>query len=145
MTNREHHRPSFTDTLSRVEALEKALEAMFEPSPGWVWQRKPSEHVSGRATLCRPTGPGDGEWEPYYAVYVSQGGGAGDRPTQRRPVAYDRDGHRYILSKAEEGRSEPRDSGGWAQATLFWMEPDRLAPDQVAFVGIEERPDDSDG
>jgi hypothetical protein len=137
---------SFAATLQRIEEIERLVEEALAPAPGWEWWREPTGRVRGIRgqshvlTLGWPPEAEGGAWTPYLAVYVTQGGENGVAPSDRRAVAFDGDGQRYVLSRCIPGRSEREDSGGWVEARLFHLPPDTLARSDVAFVGIEEKP-----
>jgi len=135
----------FAATLRRIEELERLVEETLAPEAGWKWWREPSDRIGGIQgpshvlTLGWPPEEDGDEWAPCLAVYVTQGGEEGVAPADRRAVAFDREGVRYVFEGCIHGRADREDSGGWVEARLFRLPPETLARADVAYVGIEEK------
>jgi len=145
------NRQPFRKTLTELEAAREELNRMFEPAHGWEWLREPTrEGASGvgmtdgvvlhRMELAGHSGR-DGEVGPSRLAVVAAQAGSDARPRREfRPVAYDREGTRRILRPVRSASSGPEPNvEGWTASSLYTLNPDDLAADDVAFVGVEVR------
>ncbi len=145
---------SFADTLSQLEQAREELKHMFEPAPGWEWHSPPGKAMfdgvsAGQGVVTQgfmvagDRSPGGGRGEPHVGVSISHVRDEDDEEREYRPVAYDRDGERYVFAGKHAG-STSASQGTRLSVALFRLAARDLPAADVAFVGVEtrERPAD---
>ncbi len=138
---------SFSDNLTELEALREDLESMLAPEPGWEWAQRPrrgksSMSASGGVVVNRlqVVGAPDADGaptEPGLAITIAQGGAADRRARQCRPVAYDRDGNRYLFKGGSSGSMSSSDEDYSVSGAAHYLHADVLREQDIAFLGIE--------
>jgi hypothetical protein len=141
---------SFSDALSELEGAREDMNGMLHPAPGWEWAQKPRRGrstcvatgsiVTNTLRIAGVPGPDGALGAAGLAVTIAQGGANAMRCRQCRPVAYDRDGRRYLFEGGSSGSMSSGESGAddfWVRGGAHLLHAHVLREEDIAFLGIE--------
>ncbi len=150
-------RQAFSDALDELETARADLEGMLDPAPGWEWAHEPRRNrgscaaaggvVANTLRTAGREGPDGVPGPAGLAITIAQGGSRSTCARKCRPVAYDRDGRRYVFQGGSSCSIGSNEEDYWVSGGSHRLHGDVLREEDIAFLGIEieERKADADG
>ena len=141
---------SFVETVEEIDVLREQLDGMLQPEEGWEWAHRPKAGkgkfgsmsygagiVCSEEVVSRRRGSDSEPGQPCVKVFIAQGGGGDEPCRQHRPVAFDGNGTRFAFKGGSSVGGSRNPSGNWTRMSSFELPADLLAPQNVAFFGVE--------